>query len=176
MYSELLQDMPTIAVSAAALQEHIAYTAWASARLLKAAEALSAEELNRDFKTADHNVLRTLVHIFAADRVWLGRLRHAPPAEFVSASDYKLAVLQEQWPGVYAGWLQWASELTDDRAQADFTYRDLKGNPWTQPVWQIALHMVNHGTHHRGQVSGFLRAMGHTPPPLDLIRYYRDRM
>jgi uncharacterized damage-inducible protein DinB len=23
-----------------------------------------------------------------------------------------------------------------------------------------------------GQVSGFLRAMGHTPPPLDLMEYY----
>jgi len=32
---------------------------------------------------------------------------------------------------------------------------------------------VNHATHHRGQVSGFLRAMGHAPPPLDLIAFYR---
>jgi uncharacterized damage-inducible protein DinB len=36
------------------------------------------------------------------------------------------------------------------------------------------LHLVNHGTHHRGQISGFLRAMDHTPPPLDLIAYYRS--
>jgi len=41
------------------------------------------------------------------------------------------------------------------------------------PLWQILLHVVNHATHHRGQVSGFLRAMGHTPPPLDLIAFYR---
>jgi uncharacterized damage-inducible protein DinB len=34
--------------------------------------------------------------------------------------------------------------------------------------------VVNHGTHHRGQVSGFLRSMGHTPPALDLIAYYRQ--
>ena len=168
--------MPTLVISAAALQDHIAYTAWASTRLVKAAEALSPEELTRDFKTADRSVLGTLVHIFAADRVWLGRLRNAPPAEFVSASDYKLAVLQEQWPGVHAGWLQWASELTNEQAHAGFTYRDLKGNPWTQPIWQIVLHSVNHGTHHRGQISGFLRALGYIPPPLDLVRYYRDRM
>jgi uncharacterized damage-inducible protein DinB len=35
--------------------------------------------------------------------------------------------------------------------------------------------VVNHGTHHRGQVSGFLRVMGHTPPPLDLVFYYREQ-
>ena len=40
------------------------------------------------------------------------------------------------------------------------------------PAWQIVMHVVNHGTHHRGAVSGFLRAMGKTPPKLDLIAYY----
>jgi len=52
-------------------------------------------------------------------------------------------------------------------------YKDMKGRPYSQPVWQILLHLVNHGTHHRGQVSGFLRAMDKTPAPLDLIAYYR---
>jgi uncharacterized damage-inducible protein DinB len=36
------------------------------------------------------------------------------------------------------------------------------------------LHVVNHGTHHRGQVAGFLRSMGRKPPVLDLIAYYRQ--
>ena len=49
----------------------------------------------------------------------------------------------------------------------------MSGNRFNQPVWQLVLHVVNHGTHHRGQVSGFLRAMGHKPPKLDLVSYYR---
>jgi uncharacterized damage-inducible protein DinB len=57
---------------------------------------------------------------------------------------------------------------------AEIVYRDLKGRTWKQPVWQLVLHLVNHGTHHRGQVSGFIRAMGATPPPLDLVFYYRE--
>jgi uncharacterized damage-inducible protein DinB len=52
-------------------------------------------------------------------------------------------------------------------------YKDSKGNPYRQPLWQLILHVVNHGTHHRGQASGFLRALGHTPPVLDLVAYYR---
>jgi uncharacterized damage-inducible protein DinB len=55
----------------------------------------------------------------------------------------------------------------------EVSYRDLKGNPWRTPLWQIVLHVVNHATHHRGQAAGFLRALGHAPPPLDLIAYYR---
>jgi uncharacterized damage-inducible protein DinB len=93
-------------VSADTLRLHIDYMEWASRRILDAAAELTPEERLRDFKTGDKNVLETLVHVFAADRLWLKRV-------------------------------------------------------------------VNHGTHHRGMVSGFLRAMGHTPPPLDLIAYYR---
>jgi uncharacterized damage-inducible protein DinB len=52
-------------------------------------------------------------------------------------------------------------------------YRDLKGNAYETPISQIA-HLVNHATHHRGQLSGFLRAMGRAPPALDLIAYYRS--
>ena len=55
------------------------------------------------------------------------------------------------------------------------SYKDLKGNPYTTPYWQIILHVVNHGTHHCGQVSGFQRSLGHAPPPLDLMAYYRER-
>ncbi len=162
-------------ITAATLQEHLAYTVWASTRMLGAATQLSAEELTHDFKTADHSIVGTLAHIFAADRVWIGRLHKAPPAVFISDADRSLPALHEQWPRVHAAWLQWACELTDESAQANFTYQDLKGKLWTQPVWQVVLHVVNHGTHHRGQVSGFLRALGHVPPPLDLIAYYRGK-
>jgi len=42
----------------------------------------------------------------------------------------------------------------------------MNGDPHMNPVWEIVLHVVNHGSHHRGQVSGFLRALGHAPPQL----------
>ena len=168
--------MPTLPISAIALRDHLAYTVWASNRLLAEAATLSPEELTRDFKTSDRSVIGTLAHIFAADRVWIGRIRQSPPAVFITDSDRDLFALQEQWPGIHAAWLQWATELTNDSACSNFTYKDLKGNSWTHPVWQVVLHVVNHGTHHRGQVSGFLRALGHTPPPLDLVAYYRSKL
>ena len=70
-------------------------------------------------------------------------------------------------------WMNWAISLDQASLCEPFAYHDLKGRPWQTPPWQIILHRVNHGTHHRGQVSGFLRSLGKTPPPLDLIAYYR---
>ena len=77
------------------------------------------------------------------------------------------------WPPVYREWQTLIAAETEESLARKIAYRDLKGNPWETPLWQIVMHMVNHGTHHRGQVAGFLRTMGHTPPPLDLIAYYR---
>ena len=161
-------------VSAELVRSHIGYSAWASGLLVQAAGELSHEELTRDFGTADKSVLGTLVHVFGADRVWLARLKGEPADTFLTDADYRLLVLQSDWPALYGCWSTWAAGLTDEAAQAEVSYRDMRGNPWRQPIGQLVLHVVNHGTHHRGQVSGFLRAMGRVPPKLDLVTYYRD--
>ncbi|HKB71856.1 MAG TPA: DinB family protein [Thermoanaerobaculia bacterium] len=159
-------------ISPDAARAHLAYTEWATARLLGAARELSPDELVRDFGTADRSVLGTLTHVFGADRVWLARIRGGAqewPREYV------LGDLAADWTSVYARWQEWAAGLTDAAIAEPISYRDMKGHPWVSPVWQIVLHVVNHGTHHRGQVAGFLRSMGKTPPVLDLIAYYRSR-
>lgn len=162
-------------VDAATLKQHLAYSAWASRKLVEAAAQLSDADRTRDFGTADKSVLGTLVHIFAADRVWLGRAQGHVPARFLDPErDMNMAALQNDWPKILDGW----QALLDGNAGAGtgavISYKDLKGNPYSTPLWQIVLHLVNHASHHRGQVSGFLRAMGHTPPPIDLIFYYRS--
>jgi uncharacterized damage-inducible protein DinB len=164
-----------MAVSADVLREHLSYTAWASRTLVRAVEHLPAEHLAHDFQTSDRSILGTLVHVFAADRVWLGRIHGEPPPQFVSESDYDLRVLQIDWPLLYEKWHEWAATLTDQNVHEGMQYRDLKGNSRMSKKWEIVLHVVNHGTHHRGQVSGFLRTLGHTPPQLDLIRYYWEQ-
>jgi uncharacterized damage-inducible protein DinB len=156
------------------LRTHIDYSAWASQRLVDAASRLSPAELSRDFETADRSILGTLVHLYAADRLWLARLNGGPHPGFITDADRHLRVLQNDWPALYQRWKDWAHGITPVSAVTPVSYNDMRGNPWSQPLWQLILHVVNHGTHHRGQVSGFLRSLGHTPPQLDLVLYYRE--
>jgi len=156
------------------LLTHLDYTAWASRRLVEAAAQLTPEELTRDFGTSDKSVLGTLVHVFAADRIWLCRVTGSSfPDRLVDPEkDMHFSVLETEWPELLNRWKVWVLGLAD--TSAVISYRDMKGNPYQTPAWQIILHLVNHGTHHRGQAAGFMRSMGHTPPALDLIAYYRQ--
>ncbi len=161
-------------VSAEILRDHLRYTAWASRRLVDAAAQLPAEQLTRDFQTADKSILGTLAHVFAGDRIWLARVRDEPTPPFLTEADYSLTVLQNEWPVLLERWQEWARGLTDEDTGAMVTYERL-GTKYRQPAWQVVLHVVNHGTHHRGQVSGFLRILGYPPPPLDLAAYHREQ-
>ncbi|MBM3811518.1 MAG: DUF664 domain-containing protein [Acidimicrobiia bacterium] len=156
------------------LKQHFQYSAWASARLVEMAEGLPEADLNRDFGTADKSVLGTLVHVFAADRIWIHRVRGTPRASFIDPRDHDLSVLKKEWPEVHAAWQELLTAETDASVQRNIPYKSLKGDPFETPLWQIVMHVVNHGSHHRGQVSGMLRSMGHTPPVLDLIQFYRQ--
>ena len=158
------------------LRNHLNYTAWASSRLVEAASALNPEELTRDFATADHNVLGTLVHVYVADRLWLDRVEGNPARFFDPEQDMHLEVLKNDWPALLEQWKQWGALLNEESILRDISYKSAKGDAFVTPVWQIVLHVVNHGTHHRGQVSGFLRAMGRTPPPLDFTIFCREAL
>jgi uncharacterized damage-inducible protein DinB len=39
------------------------------------------------------------------------------------------------------------------------------------PVWQMLVHVVNHGTQHRAEAAALLTAEGRSPGELDLINY-----
>lgn len=158
------------------LRSDMQYNAWATARLLNAATALAHQELTRDFGTADGSVLNTLVHLYRSERLWLQRLRYGTPKiAWKLPEDEEWSTVVEQWPRLHAEWLDYTAALQPERTDQVMHYSDLKGAARSEPLWQILFHVVNHSTHHRGQVCGFLRALGRTPPPLDEILFFRER-
>jgi uncharacterized damage-inducible protein DinB len=146
---------------------HISYSGWASRRLLDAALALSEEDQRREFGVSHKSLFGTLEHIFLADRIWLSRT--VDPSVLESKETFTTA-----WPQIQKRWEDWAAGLTPEELPRVVDYKDLKGNPHSTPVWQIALHVVNHATLHRGQAMSLLRQLSVPPPPTDLIFYYRE--
>ena len=155
------------------LDTHLRFSAWATKRLLEAAAALPPEELRRDRGSSHRSIEETLAHGFQADRAWLSRLTENPHRMAMKDPEevHDLAFLQREWPLLHEKWLAWAgSAIADDV----IWYKNLAGREFQNPVWQIVLHVVNHATQHRGQVSAMLRMAGVTPPSTDLIGFYRE--
>ncbi len=154
---------------------HAEYTAWASRRLLDAARELAPEELDRDLRTAYRSVFGTLLHIYQGDRIWLARLEDEKTGPLHQSGDeaLDLAGLDAAWGSVHERFAAWTRRTPDLDHDVEFT--DTKGRPHRIPRWQIVLHVVNHASYHRGQVSAMLRQLGKIPPATDLIYFYKSK-
>src|SRR5262245_58730791 len=139
------------------LDRHLEYTAWATNRLLKAVGSIPADQLLHDFKTGDHTIVGTLAHIFGADRIWLDRVMGRRRGAFLEDRERDLKALCDEWPKLHSAWREWLAGYRED-LNLPIEYTSMQGDLYRSTASEIILHVVNHGTHHRGQVSGFLRA------------------
>jgi uncharacterized damage-inducible protein DinB len=62
--------------------------------------------------------------------------------------------------------------LTSDQLAKTVAYTNTMGERYAYPVWQMMVHLVNHGTHHRSELAEMLTQLGSPPPSLDLLVYY----
>jgi uncharacterized damage-inducible protein DinB len=120
-------------ISADTLRLHIAYTTWATNRLMDAAAKLTLEERTRHFGSSEKSVAGTLAHIYAADRVWMGRIQGVNPKLYVNDEDRDLVVLSRAWPALLKQWKMWAGALTDESVHNKIDYTNPKGNPDRTP-------------------------------------------
>jgi uncharacterized damage-inducible protein DinB len=55
-------------------------------------------------------------------------------------------------------------------------YKTMSGQPGASAYWQMIVHVVNHGSYHRGQVATMLRQLGATPAQsTDMIAFFREQ-
>ena len=63
------------------------------------------------------------------------------------------------------------SEADDFEKRID--YENSEGRLFTNTLQDLLFHIINHSTHHRGQIATNLRASGIIPQPLDYVFYKR---
>ncbi|MCW5965977.1 MAG: DinB family protein [Bryobacterales bacterium] len=156
------------------LADYVRYTRWATAETLKACAALTYEELNEDMHTAYPTIWSTLVHLFQADSIWWSRFQQHPAsllADYNPGTD--LDDLRARWMRLLDDVVSFAESRTEEQWREHLRFRNARGNEFEQPLWQLMMHVVNHGTLHRGQVLAMFRQLDRVPTSVDLINYYR---
>ena len=148
------------------------YNAWATRRLLDGVAALGEDDYRRDVGLFFRSIHGTLNHLLVAEHgLWLRRF-----AEGVSP---KLALDEEVEPDrqrlaarLLEGAARWQPLIESwpaERFGGTLDYATTKGVPLSLPFAATLAHVFNHGTHHRGQITAALTALGQPCPELDLV-------
>jgi uncharacterized damage-inducible protein DinB len=154
----------------ATLQELYAYNYWARDRQLEACAALSQEQFLRPMGNSFSSLRDTLAHLVAAEWIWSERWRGNSPKALLTASDFPdLATVKERWRGTEDAVREVLAGLNEDALAAPLHYINTRGQAYTYPLWRSMMHVINHQTYHRGQVTMFLRQLGLEAPALDLL-------
>ncbi len=116
-----------------------------------------------------------LAHIYGADRIWLERWKGAAPTRLHGDADFaSLADLRKHWDSLEAEQKAYLSSLGTADFKKTHDYKATNGKPFSQPLWQMLQHVVNHATHHRSEIATMLTMTKGSPPGTDMTIFYRQ--
>jgi uncharacterized damage-inducible protein DinB len=152
-----------------------AYDAWATNRIFDAVAMVPPEEVMRDLHGGHHSIHGTIAHMVGAARVWLARWTGGPEIPILRGEEVSgIEELKSLWEKTGYDLAKFLGSLTDRKLQETFTMKTSAGKTYTHILWQVMQHLADHSTYHRGQVVLMLRQLGHTPPAVGLIGFYRE--
>ena len=159
------------------IQTLIDYNYWARDRVLASAEQLPAEQLSRNLGSSFGSVLDTLVHINFAEWIWHERWQGTSPTAGPDRSALvTIPALRDAWLPLEQQIRAFVGSLDADGLQRILEYRTMNGQPGASPYWQMIVHVVNHGSYHRGQVATMMRQLGVKPAQsTDMIVFFREQ-
>jgi uncharacterized damage-inducible protein DinB len=153
---------------------HLRYQAWATGLICDAAKQLPSAEYEKDCGSSHGGIKTTLHHMFRADSLWFSRVAGEPFGNIADVSvPETLPELASEWGTLLDRFQNWFRQLEPKQYGIEVRYTNSQGVPYSTPLWQVVLHVVNHGTLHRGQVVAMMRQAGMKPPATDLILFYR---
>jgi uncharacterized damage-inducible protein DinB len=148
------------------------YNVWATRRLFEHVDALSEVEYRRDAGLFFRSVHGTLNHLLVAEQeIWFERFARgiSPKRALNEELETDRARLRERLFEAVPRWLPLVASFDAIRWAGRLEYTSTRGVAQSLPFAATLGHVFNHGTHHRGQISAAITAMGHACPELDLV-------
>jgi uncharacterized damage-inducible protein DinB len=154
-----------------------AYNIWANQLLADLIIQLPEEKQKQEVPSSFRSLHATLLHMLDAESIWWQRLklqeRITRPGDSFNGDmkELKNSLLHQN-----RQWNDWISSANEHQLQHVFQYYNLKKEQFKQPVYQMLLHVFNHGTYHRGQLVNILRQLNVEKIPVtDFIAWSRKK-
>ncbi|WP_409439431.1 DinB family protein [Psychromonas sp. GE-S-Ul-11] len=169
------------------LQEHVYlmadYNQWMNQKIYEAVSALPPEILHEDKKSFFGSIFATLNHICVGDTMWLKRFNsvlnhydaYTPIAELPMPESLDVFLannfndLKDRRVILDEALLELAGMLSDEELLQPVTYQNSKGVTASKTLFNLLMHLFNHQTHHRGQITTLLSQSGVDVGITDLV-------
>jgi len=116
--------------------------------------------------------VQLLAHLIAAEQLWLARITgNGQP--FPVWPEFTLDRCAREVDAIAGLWRQYFEQLPGV-LERNVTYRNSKGEIWTNQVRDILVHVFVHSAYHRGQIAANMREAGCTPAYTDFIHSVRQ--
>jgi uncharacterized damage-inducible protein DinB len=156
--------------------QHLSYNEWANTRIADLLLAIDDNLYFQVMKSSFPSLAKTVLHIADSQQIWLRRMQGEnitawPSANFQGTKrDSLLSLIQSSKDLV-----TFITSKDESFLSTPYSYKNLKGEPCTDPVEDTLFHIVNHNSYHRGQIITMLRELNVAPlVSTDLIHYLRS--
>lgn len=159
------------------LQQFAGYNVWANQKILDVILVLPEEKQNAEVASSFNSLYNTVLHMWNAESIWWQRMKLQEHI-LVPSENFKgnMKDLSNELLNQNRQWQEWINNATDMALDHVFQYQNSKKEQFKQPIYQMLLHVFNHGTYHRGQLINMLRQLGvEKLPATDFIVYSRVR-
>jgi uncharacterized damage-inducible protein DinB len=153
------------------------YHGWAFERLFGALGGVSDTDFAADAGLFFGSLHGTLNHLLLGDLVWFGRFVGQPhPARSLAQQiEADRSALAARVRAQAARWIELVDGADAALIGSRLHYANMAGTPCDTPWAATLLHVFNHGTHHRGQMSAVLTRLGQPAPEMDYVYFLREQ-
>jgi uncharacterized damage-inducible protein DinB len=147
------------------------YNRWMNERLYAALAGIDDSERRRDRGAFFRSMHGTLNHLLWGDRIWLGRFIDEPFVSPAFGADMiaDFGELAREREHTDQRILDWAGSVTPAWLAGTLVYTSrVDARTREMPRSVAAIHLFNHGTHHRGQLTTLMKQAGCDPGATDL--------
>lgn len=154
------------------------YHVWANQRIFDHLKTLSPEKYQKEIKSVFSSVSKVLSHMYLAEYIWLNILEGQSRNDAIQSSSQlqekieKLPIedLETEFHTLTTRFISFLNRREDleKRIMLDIPYAGARETSLSEMV----LHVVNHGTYHRGNISAMLHQLDDSSVMTDYALYW----
>jgi uncharacterized damage-inducible protein DinB len=151
-----------------ALRGFFDHVRWADLTQLDATRSLDDAAYLKDHGFSFGTIHKLMLHMLSAQNVWLQRFEHQPMVWLMDEPAMQSrSALEPAWGDIHTRFDAFLARQTRESLEAELSFRNLRGDAFSTPLWRLVTHVLNHSTIHRAQLNSMLKLSGATPPPVD---------